>query len=937
MKKSSSIPLTLLASVIIAGTLWWWNAQESNPYLPAPPQPAPLQDVSFLQQPAAIGRPEDPFERQQWELDMLRDPKTGRIPENIRQRELQFASQLPDIKSHGKAYRKAGIKETPWVPAGPDNVGGRTRALELDVTNEKIILAGGVSGGMWRSDNSGLSWTKTTPPDVIQSVTCLTQDTRPGKTDTWYYGTGELIGNSARGGDAPYYGDGIFKSTDGGRSWALLPSTSNGRPNVFDSPFNFIFNVKTDASEPVLDEVYAACAGGIFRSLNGGASWEATLADTAALYTDVELSTSGVVYAALSSQKFQEGSNLSGLYRSPDGVNWQNITPPGWPADFARTVIEVNPRNNNEVYFLVQSDDGDQFWRYRHDKLVQPWTNLSANIPDFDTETGILDLQGSYNMVVKAHPGQDNVVFLGGTNLFRSTDGFTSPDNTAWIGGYVNDTTGSFSWYPGQHPDQHALLFYPSDPSRSISGHDGGLSITQNILAEEVKWNYLNESYTTSQFYTIGLDQSQVNDVIIGGLQDNGSQITREAEPGSEWRRVLGGDGGYTHVAFKGSYYYVSFQKSQIYRLTLNENLALTSFARIDPPGAGQVVDQEFLFINPYVIDPNNNNRMYLAAGNVVYRNDNLSQIKSGSQEPASLNWNELPQTAIDSGSISAISISNLPANVLYYGTNNGQVFRADSADSAQIQVRQITSGLFPEGGYNSHIAINPINSEEILVIFSNYNTRSIFHSTDGGETFTDVGGNLEEFPTGNGDGPSVRYAEIIPLQTGQNLILAGTSTGVYSTLALSGSNTVWVQEGPEVIGNVVAPQMRFRSLDGRVVVATHGNGVYYKNFDNVLPLGRFVNGKPFSLKNPYPNPLVGRQQVMIPFDLPESDNARIRIYSMQGQLVRTIAWSMQNAGSSVISWDGTDNKGIPVTSGTYSVQLEFKDQVARKRLIIVH
>lgn len=934
MKKKSSISLTLLVS-LLAGTFWWWNYQEPGAYLPAPPEPAPIEDISFLQQPSSIGTKDNPFERQQWELQMLRDPKTGRIPENMRERELQFASRLPDVKSRSNIYRRAGLQNSPWIPAGPQNVSGRTRALELDVTNENIILAGGVSGGMWRSENSGGSWVKTTPPDVIQSVTCLAQDTRPGKTNTWYYGTGELIGNSARGGNAPYRGDGIFKSVDGGRSWTLLPSTSSNVPQFFNSPFNFIFNVKVDASNQLQDEVYAACVGGIFRSEDGGTSWEASLADTAALYTDVAVSSSGVVYASISAEKFQNRFDLSGIFRSTDGLNWQNITPAGWPEDFARTVIDVNPRNENEVYFLTQSDEGDRLWRYRQNLPAgQQWTDLSANLPDFEGETGVLDLQGSYNMVVKAHPGQDNVVFLGGTNLYRSTDAFTSKDNIAWIGGY--DTTGSFSWYRGQHPDQHALLFYPSNPKKSIAGHDGGLSITENILAEKVSWDYLNNGYGTSQFYTIGLDQNQTNNVIIGGLQDNGSQITKNGEPGGEWKRILGGDGGYTHVAFKGSYYYVSFQKSQIYRLTLNEDLALTSFARIDPPGAGQVTDQEFLFINPYTIDPNNNNRMYLAAGNVVYRNNNLSQIEAGSQETTALNWEELPQTQVDSGSISAISVSNLPGNVLYYGTNRGQVFRADSADSAKIMVRPITSPLFPKGGYNSHIAINPINSEEILVIFSNYNTRSILHSTNGGQTFTDVGGNLEETPTGNGAGTSVRYAEIIPLRTGQNLVLVGTSTGVYSTLGLDGDRTLWAQEGPEVIGDVVAPQMRYRSLDGRVVVATHGNGVYFKNFDNVLPVDRFSSGRPFSLGNPYPNPVVGKQEIRIPFNLPESDNARVRVYSMQGQLIRTVVWSMQNAGSSVISWDCKDYRGIPVQGGTYVIQLEFQDQVASKRLVVL-
>ncbi len=914
----------------------WWPKEQPS-FLPPPPEGAVIKDLSFLQQPASIGSKDNPLARQQYELEILRDPRTGQFPANIRERELAFARQIPGIKKHAAAYRRAGIEAEEWTSAGPFNVGGRTRALELDITNEDIILAGGVSGGMWRSEDGGQSWTKTTPPNVIQSVNSLTQDTRPGKTHIWYYGTGEIIGASARGGDAPYRGDGIFKSIDGGRSWYLLPSTSTGDLNYFDSPFNYVFNVKVDGSNLEQDEVYAACAGGIFRSIDGGDSWQESLADTAALYTDVEVSPSGVLYASFSSEKFQDKAQYTGIYRSEDGVSWENITPAGWPSSFGRTVMDMNPQDEDEVYFLVQSELGDRLWRYEHEALgAGKWTELTENLPEFEGETGKLELQGSYNMVVKVHPAEEDVVFLGGTNLYRSSDGFTSTQNIAWIGGY--DTTGAFSFYPGQHPDQHALLFYPSDPTKSLSAHDGGISRSEDILAEDVSWDYLNSGYITSQFYTVGLDEEQVNDIIVGGLQDNGSQITNNAGPKSRWDRILGGDGGYTHVTFKGSYYYLSFQNSQIYRVTLNDDLELTSFARVDPVGAGGVEGQKYLFVNPYAFDPNNSNRMYLAAGNVVYRNHNLSQIPAGSQEPVRLNWEVLPTTAIDSGSISAISVSRHPGNIMYYGSTMGNLFRVDDADSTIVNVRKISSPLFPVGGYNAHIAINPVDADEIMVIFSNYNSRSIFHSTDGGLHFTHVGGNLEENPDGTGDGPSIRYAQIIPLQNGENLFLVGTSVGLYSTLSLEGDATVWLQEGAETIEDVVVPQIRYRSLDGRVVVATHGNGVYFRDFDGVLPLTANPAGEEIVMGNPFPNPFIPSKlkPLKIPFILPEDGVVRIRIYSMQGAHIKTLLWAMQSAGSSVVSWDGTNETGQFMAPGTYFVQLEYQDQKIGKTVVIL-
>lgn len=938
MNKQTAIYLALFTGLCLL-FLYWWNPWRQDAFVPAPPKPGVIEDITFLHQPASIGTKENPEARRMYEQEMLKDPRTGEIPPGIREKELLFAKRIPASKSRGLLYRKAGIQESEWISAGPHNIGGRTRALALDVTDENIILAGGVSGGLWRSDNGGVNWQKTTPSDVIQSVTALVQDSRTGKTNTWYYGTGELIGNSARGGDAPFLGNGIFKSTDGGRSWDILPATQSNTPGKWDSPFDFIFNLKVNTSNSQQDEIYAACAGGIYRSTDGGVSWEASLADNAAYYTDVEISPKGIMYATLSSLKFDDEpeKDLKGVFRSTNGKDWLNITPQGWPKEFRRTVIGMNPNDENEVYFLLQSDSGNGLWRFNANKPKdRQWADLSKNLPGsniVNKESWDLDLQKSYNMLVKVQPGHSNVVYVGGTILYRSTNAFTSPEQTNWIGGY--DTTGNLAHYPEHHADQHALLFHPSNPAKAISGHDGGLSVSDNILTQEgVSWESLNNGYKTSQFYTIGIDQSQVNDIIIGGLQDNGSQVTGSLEHGSAWNRILGGDGGYTHVAFKGAYYYMSFQNSQIYRLTLNDELKITSYARIDPPGAGLIEDQKYLFVNPFVFDPHNQNQMYLAAGNVVYRNRNLSQIPSGSQQPSPVNWDLLTATTISKGSISAIAISKEPGNILYYGTTTGQLYKGENIGSQKPAIKEISSSLFPAGAYNSHISVNPLNADEIVVTFSNYNIRSIFYTADGGKSFTDISGNLEETESGEGNGPSVRFTDIIPLQNGHKLFLAGTSTGLYSAIAENGATFTWTQEGPDVIGNVVVPQMRYRSLDGRVVIATHGNGVFYRNFENVLFIDNTPAGEPLSLEDPYPNPTTG--PVYIPYSIPEDGPVRIRLYDTRGSMIKTLLWARQFAGSSEISWDGTNANGIPLAAGTYFVKMEYKNKTLAKRILLL-
>jgi hypothetical protein len=171
---------------------------------------------------------EAPRERILYEITRLMDPATGKIPAGIVKRELDFARHLPKDQDYLRNHSAT------WMNRGPYYVGGRTRAFAVDVDNENILLAGAVSGGMWRSTDQGKSWIKITPADQLLSVSCITQDKRIGKTNTWYYGTGESYGNSASASGAYFYGNGIWKSTDNGLTWNILPATSSGKVTEYD-------------------------------------------------------------------------------------------------------------------------------------------------------------------------------------------------------------------------------------------------------------------------------------------------------------------------------------------------------------------------------------------------------------------------------------------------------------------------------------------------------------------------------------------------------------------------------------------------------------------------------------------------------------------------------------------------------------------------------
>lgn len=890
--------------------------------------------------------------RADYEEQMLVDPSLGIVPKGIRKRELSYARQL-ELESENllNTFSASGQSQNQlntWTGIGPYNVGGRTRAVAYDVRDENILLAGGVSGGIWKSTNLGVSWSKKVDADQVQGVTAIAQDTRVGKEDTWYYGTGELVGNSARAPGAPFRGDGIFKSNDNGESWEALPSTQAGTPGFFGSPFQYVWSLAT-GTDQAEDEVYAAVYGGIVKSTDGGQSWNTVLGNDlmnfnegvdlnnvqAVFYTDVHRASDGVLYASLSSvtNSPDELSPQAGVYRSEDGEVWTRILSLS-NVLCRRIIINSSKTQPDVVYFLAdRGGAGYGLWKYSPTEGI---TNYSSNVPDGSGNIEAFESQSSYNMALAIHPNNPEVVFIGGTNLYRSTDGFASRRNTSWIGGY-NSRNGEDDpdLYPNHHPDQHGVLFLQSDPNRMISYNDGGLFLTNDNLAEDLEYTSLNNGFVTTQFYSAGYSQYFRDDFAIGGTQDNGSILTfdTEASNGANGLNIIGGDGGYVETTPFGVYYYMSFQNSQIYRLTFNAQGQLTSFARVDPIGGGSDPSQPYLFVNPYILDPNNANRMYLAGGDHIWFNKNLSQIPSGSQAPTGVNWVKLEDSEISEGIISAVEVSTEPKNILYYGTSTGQLFKVFNAHSDVAEVFEITSDIFPDNGYIRNVSVDPRDADHLVVSFSNYGVPSVFRSLNGGQSFEDISGNLEENPDGSGNGPSVRWVTIVPTNAGGTEYYAATSTGLYSALLVDGLNTNWLEESNDVIGRSIVNMIDYRRLDGKMVVASHGNGLFTTQINDIDQPEPLEVGADYIFESIYPNPF--SDQVAIKLVLPETQFVIIRIYDSSGSQVRVITSNLGFRGENEFFWDGTDVYGNELRDGVYLIRVTYKGVSESRRVIL--
>ncbi len=890
---------------------------------------------------------DNPLARQLQEWMQLRDPKTKRIPSGIRTKELAFARMIPKAEAVAQSRLQKGEAVT-WTSRGPVNQGGRTRALAYDISDAtgNTILAGGISGGMWRSTNAGASWTRTTSvSDPVQSVTCLAQDTKSGEEATWYYGTGEILGNSASGGgtNSTYRGDGIFKSTDGGVSWQQLSSTATSTPQSFSSFFDYVNDIAVD---PTSGNVYAATYGGIQLSTDGGSSWSFVVGGSTpySAYTDVAVTSGGIVYAVLSS----EGAD-AGVWRFSGGPlgTWTNISPVGGPSTFNRIVIAVATGLESDVYFLgdtpgsgffdATSGDYTSLWKYSYISgsgagAGGSWSDRSANLPNFGGKVGNFSHQGGYDLIVRTKPDNPNFVFIGGTNLYSSSDGFSTTTKTAWIGGY--DTTNDVSLYPHQHSDEHSMTFKPGNPATMLVGCDGGLSMTVNDSVKGVSWTFLNNGYLTSQFYSVAIDEATAGDLtIIGGMQDNGNMVTTSANGSQAWVVMPGGgDGTMSAVANGRAYYYIGTQNGTILRLSVQPSYSTPySWTVVRPVGSSG-----YLFVTPYKLDPNNSNIMYLAAGEEVWRNSDLSQI-ADFKDSTSTNWTALSGTSLPGHFITAIGVSTDPPNTIYYGTDSTQVFRIDNANTATgaTSPTEVTDAGFPSGAYVSCIAVNPRNVDTAIVVFSNYNIASLFLTTDGGLSWASVGGNLEQNPDGTGDGPSCRWATILPNGPGCQFYVA-TSTGVYSTDNLNGGSTVWAQEGSDVMGNVVTTMVVSRSSDSTVIAATHGNGVFSTKWVATTGVQQLQRSAPrnFALSQNYPNPF--NPTTTIQFDVPKAGNVHLGVYDVTGREVATLFEGMRAAGSYRATWDGKNSDHVQATSGVYFCRLQSGTLSATRKMVLM-
>jgi hypothetical protein len=783
-------------------------------------------------------------ERDRFEFDQLKDPRTGKIPRNIRQQELEWAKRQP-VRPESDNPLTGNV----YTALGPNNLGGRTRAIAYDKTTPTIMLAGGISSGIFRTASGGTTWTNVTPVADIHNVTSIAQDPRTGSTTTWYYATGEAIGNSASETGGTYRGHGIWKSVDNGVTWSLLGATS-GTLESFDSPFDYVSKIVVD---PTNGNVYAAAQRVIMRSVDGGTTWSAVLGEfsgsSSTGITDIAVSSTGRFYAAFagnagtnSASGLPPSTEMDGVWTSTTGASgsWTKIagtgsatTPTGWntAGSYGRVVLALAPSNEDVLYILYDNDVSSScagtaaveadFFKWTQSTMTG--VDRTANLPD---EAGCLDgndpfaIQGGYDLVVAVKPDDENFVVIGGTNAYRSTDGFATTGFTTRIGGYAG--TGSYAKYTTHHPDIHALVFHPTTSTTMVCSDDGGIQVTTDITAGTVVWTSLNNDYVTYQYYHVALDPTLASLVAIGGTQDNGTTHTTGGS--TSHTEVFGGDGVAVGISASNTWHYLGAQNGLIFRRDPTDPPGFAT--DIKPTGTGSGI-----FVTYFYLNPDNTEHLYYANSTALFRTTSASTVAPGT-------WTNMTGfSSTLTGSIRALATSRqayTTSHKLYCGTSDGKIYRLnDPANAAAATVpTDITGAAMPAGANVSGIAVDPSDDKKMMVTFSNYSVTSIWYTDDASvatPTWTAVEGTLTL--------PSVRACLIVTRNGFPTEYYVGTSVGLYSTAALSGGTTTWTQEGPGTIRRAVVRSFAYRYSDNRMLVGTHGNGMFYADVPNPLPV----------------------------------------------------------------------------------------------------
>lgn len=767
MLKKYSILITVVLLAVMGS--FFWNGSNDQQLA----DKKSFKNTRFI--PESIGEKESE-ERDNPQLaaaqnfEMTKDHALGYPPT---ERKLQAYTRIEEFQKSREGLRSA-IPGVQWIERGPNNVGGRTRALMFDPNDasSKKVWAGSVGGGLWYNTDITSPVHKWQQPSGIMTnliVSSIAYD--PSNTQTFYLGTG--LGHEGT------RGEGIWKSTDGGNTWEHISSTTS---------FTFVQKILVN-SEGI---IFATTTDGIQRSIDGGATWATSLPGSRA--SDIEIASNGNMFATT-------GVGSTGdIFRSIDkGLSWTNISPSGL---VRRIELAIAPTNPDVIYavsdsggggfadvgYFKKSIDGGNTWEDITVPLYIDHTSSDCTVGPNPFTRG----QAFFNLILKVHPENEDIVLAGGIDVHRTTDGGSTWEPVSyWTGSGCDDYV---------HADQHEIVFRPNHPNEAIFGNDGGVFHSVDIGdAPDPTFNSRNAGYVTALQYSVAMVNEVNSNLMFTGLQDNGT--LEFSNPGlSSTREAFGGDGTFTFVDQDEPTLVIASTPNVSYRLSSDGGQTFP-VVLIQDNTRGQ-------FINPADYDSEAN--ILYAAGNT----DELIRVNDVGGTPSS----DILTVALDGGQISAITVSPYTSNTIFVGVagSPGRIYKIENAESATPAVSNISGSADGfRGQYVSSIAIGD-SEDQLMNTYSNFGISSVYETTDGGINWVDKDDNLPDIP--------IRWGLYNP--NNRNQVLLATELGIWSSNAFNSTSPNW-EPTNSGLASVRVNMLQYRTADEVVAAATFGRGLF--------------------------------------------------------------------------------------------------------------
>jgi photosystem II stability/assembly factor-like uncharacterized protein len=662
-----------------------------------------------------------------------------------------------------------------WESVGPTNIGGRMTSIICHPQNPDLIWAGAAGGGVWQSDDAGKTWRAIWRDQDILNIGSLAID--PAKPDVLYCGTGEanLSADS-------YPGVGLYRSTDGGASWALLaPSSTTGLPtrigtiavNPYDSNHLCVGGVGAFEASQLPNDF-----GGLYMSTDGGASWKRQPFVSANNYwchaIVFDRVNRGVIFATVT-----EKGARSGIWMSRDGgATWSQCLkglPP--PEAFGRTSLALAPSDPKVVYAFAESEESAQsdllLGVFRSADGGKSWTEIGG---DHFAKEG----QISYGNTIAVHPKDPDRVICGGVDLHLTTDaGKTWKKVTRW------DADRGQPHYA--HADHHHLLIPEAAPDRIYDPNDGGLDVSDD---GGLSWTNRSNGLAVTMYYDMDVSQSDPRQ-FGGGAQDNGTLVT-ETGRSDDFFEILGGDGGWMiYDPATADHLYASYYNMGIFRWRSGK------WTDVSPPASKAEAGSVWMVY--IAMDPHDSRTVVTGSQRVwLTRNDGAL-------------WKPV-SSVLDGSPISAIEISEADSKRIYVGTENGGFFR--SKDGGKSWSSNLASADLPGHAITRIDSTRKLGVNCVYLTVANFGHSHLFRSLDGGKSWQDMDG---------GQLPNVPHHAVVIHPDNPTTVYVGNDAGVFVS---TDAGVSWMNMTSN-LPNATVIDLVLQKKESALYAATYGRSLW--------------------------------------------------------------------------------------------------------------